>query len=103
VTNDDATAIRTLARIAEAHEQRIAGLEGDGQAITAHYGGTGKAWAIAWATQASVSLRRAEHPRRCVPAIANFPTQAARKDGCSQGLDALHRQRVRISTSSSLN
>jgi ABC-type transporter Mla subunit MlaD len=28
VTNEDATAIRTLARIAEAHEQRIAGLEG---------------------------------------------------------------------------
>ncbi len=28
VTNQDATAIRTLARIAEAHEARIAGLEG---------------------------------------------------------------------------
>jgi hypothetical protein len=31
VTNEDATAIRTLARIAEAHERRIAGLEGNGQ------------------------------------------------------------------------
>lgn len=30
VTNEDATAIRTLARIAEAHEQRITGLEGNG-------------------------------------------------------------------------
>jgi chromosome segregation ATPase len=28
VTNQDATAIRTLARLAEAHESRIAGLEG---------------------------------------------------------------------------
>jgi ABC-type transporter Mla subunit MlaD len=28
VTNEDATSIRTLARIAEAHEQRVAGLEG---------------------------------------------------------------------------
>lgn len=28
VTNEDSTAIRTLARIAEAHEHRIAGLEG---------------------------------------------------------------------------
>ncbi len=28
VTNEDATAIRTLARIAEVHERRIAGLEG---------------------------------------------------------------------------
>lgn len=31
VTNEDATAIRTLARIADAHEQRIAGLKGKGQ------------------------------------------------------------------------
>jgi chromosome segregation ATPase len=31
VTNEDATAIRTLARIADAHERRIAGLEGNGQ------------------------------------------------------------------------
>jgi hypothetical protein len=30
VTNDDATAIRTLARIADVHEQRIGGLEGKG-------------------------------------------------------------------------
>jgi uncharacterized protein YjcR len=28
VTNEDATAIRTLARIAEAHEQRISDIEG---------------------------------------------------------------------------
>jgi hypothetical protein len=28
VTNDDATAIRTLARVAEAHEKRISDLEG---------------------------------------------------------------------------
>jgi hypothetical protein len=28
VTNEDATAIRTLARIADAHERRIADLEG---------------------------------------------------------------------------
>jgi hypothetical protein len=31
VTNDDATAIRTLARIAEAHEARISAIEGNGQ------------------------------------------------------------------------
>jgi hypothetical protein len=31
VTNEDAIAIRTLARIADAHEQRIVGLEGDGK------------------------------------------------------------------------
>jgi len=31
VTNEDATSIRTLARIAEAHEARIAGLEGGQQ------------------------------------------------------------------------
>ncbi len=29
VSNEDATAIRTLARIAEVHEARIAGLEGN--------------------------------------------------------------------------
>jgi hypothetical protein len=31
VTNQDATAIRTLARIADAHEQRIANIEGRSQ------------------------------------------------------------------------
>jgi hypothetical protein len=31
VTNEDATAIRTLARIAQAHEQRISDLDGKGQ------------------------------------------------------------------------
>jgi uncharacterized protein YjcR len=31
VTNEDATAIRALARIAEAHEARIAGIEGSQQ------------------------------------------------------------------------
>jgi hypothetical protein len=31
VTNEDATAIRTLARIADAHHQRIADLEGMGK------------------------------------------------------------------------
>jgi hypothetical protein len=31
VTNQDATAIRTLARIADAHEQRISDLEGRSQ------------------------------------------------------------------------